>query len=73
MRQMCPERERLWAEYDKAIRLYVAAVREADDLVYAEVRSQIIEARVRMNSYRASIWQHCHEHGCDPDYVERFA
>src|SRR5262245_36778099 len=70
MRPMCPERDHLLAEYDSALKEYTAAVnkavpRDADRRAYLE------SARARMDSRRTTVWQHCAEHACDHEYVER--
>jgi len=72
-RLTCAERDRLWGEYNAALKVYIAAVNNAMPYVDAEQSAYLADTKARLDSCRVEIWQHCREHGCDPEYVNRFA
>jgi hypothetical protein len=69
MRQICSERDRLWAEYNAAINSYFAAVKR-----YAALGgiTQVSRVRGEVDDSRAAIRQHCSKHGCDPEILKLF-
>ena len=66
MRIKCADRDQLWAEYIQAVDSFIRM------LSISECDSRVADARRVVESYRDKIRQHCVEHGCDPDYLERF-
>jgi hypothetical protein len=69
MRLICPEQDRLWAEYNDAINSYITAVKR-----YAALGSiaQVRSTREKVDDSRAAIRHHCSKHGCDPEVLRLF-
>jgi hypothetical protein len=68
MRAMCPERDRLWTQYDEALARFIAAVDQANNGVPPSTFAAENASR-EVASIRAAIREHCEQHGCDPDWL----
>jgi hypothetical protein len=77
VRPLCPERDRLWSEYDAALATYAQATRlyarlaeyggETDDAV-----TEVTAARQRVQKLRVQIVEHVRAHNCEPA-IDSFA
>jgi hypothetical protein len=69
---MCPERDRLWDEYNRLLREYTCAVESmmlgGSSACEAIERAQ--EVRAHVDNLRIEIERHCRNHGCDPEWLK---
>jgi hypothetical protein len=68
MMYMCPERQRLWAEYDIALTNYIAAVDHLVQRWHSDSIAGARRARQMLILRRTAIREHSAQHGCDGVY-----
>jgi hypothetical protein len=67
MRLMCEERDRLWTEYDKALKEYIFEVEQMTQLApYDGVAAK--EALGILLERPTAVGTHCIQHRYDPDF-----
>ncbi len=71
MRRICAERDRLWAEYDQALRAYIRAVNQMATFD-TDTEATLEHTRATVDEARDAIRRHCRQCGCDPDCIRAF-
>ncbi len=70
VRLVCEERDRLWAEYDVALRAYIRAVNHMATTFDPDTEVAVEHTRAIVDETRDEIRRHCRQCGCDLEYVK---